>query len=238
MKFKTIDQRYLSERKCVSEKYGLRELWSVIDQWPLYCGIANLARCMAISEILRGTLGVPGHVAEFGSWRGANLMFMAKLLRIYDPHGSKVVHCFDSFEGLTEFTGQDADANRFAGKYKGSFEELSDMIDLYQMSDEIVIHQGFIEETLPQALDANEALTFSLVYCDTDLYQPTRITLDLVHPRLVKGGVFVFDEWNEETFPGEGLAVNSFLQELGDCYEVESIVGTRQPTLLIRKVRM
>jgi hypothetical protein len=85
MKFKTKDQRYLGERKRISEKYGLRELWSVIDHWPLYGGIANLARFMAISDILRGTLGVPGHVAEFGSWRGANLMFMAKLLRIYDP---------------------------------------------------------------------------------------------------------------------------------------------------------
>jgi hypothetical protein len=83
---------------------------------------------------------------------------------------------------LTEFTGQDADANRFTGQYKGSFEELSDIIDLYEMSDEIVIHQGLIEETLPQTLDANEALTFSLVYCDMDLYQPTRITLELIHP--------------------------------------------------------
>lgn len=102
----------------------------------------------------------------------------------------------------------------------------------------LLFTKGLIEEVLRQALVANEALTFSLVYCDMDLYQPTRETLELIHPRLVKGGVFVFDEWNRETFPGEGLAVNSFLQELGDCYEVESIMRTRQPTLLIRKVRM
>ena len=122
MKFNSIDKRYLNERKLISEKYGRRELWSVIDHWALYRGISNLARSMAISDTLRGTLSVPGHVAEFGSWRGGNLMLMAKLLRIYDPHGAKVVHCFDSFEGLTEFTVQDGDMDRNAERYKGSLE--------------------------------------------------------------------------------------------------------------------
>jgi hypothetical protein len=238
MKFEAIDRRYLSERKRLSEKYGLRELWSVVDHWPLYCGIANLARFMAISDILRGTLNVPGHVAEFGSWRGANLLFMAKLLRIYDPHGSKGIHCFDSFEGLTEFSEQDADASQFNGQYKGSFEELKDTVALYEMQDEIVIHKGLIEETLPKILDDNKALTFSLVYCDTDLYRSTRTILQYLHPRLAKGAVFVFDEWNKENFPGEGVAVNEFLKEFGDWYEVETILHTRQPSLLIRKIKM
>jgi len=239
MKFAAIDRRYLSERKQLSQKYGPRELWSVIDHWPLYCGIVNLARFMAISDILRGTLDVPGHVAEFGSWRGANLLFMAKLLRIYDPHGCKVVHCFDSFEGLTEFTTeQDAGANRFEGQYIGSLEELNDIINLYEMQDEIIIHKGLIEETLPQALNENKALTFSLVYCDVDLYQPTGVILNHVHSRLAKGGIFVFDEWNYETFQGEGVAVNEFLQQFGDYYEIEHITRTRQPSLLARKIKM
>ena len=238
MKFQTIDRRYLSERKTISENFGPRELWSVIDHWPLYCGIANLARFMAISDILRRALDVPGDVAEFGSWRGANLLFMAKLLRIYDPHGSKMVHCFDSFAGLTEFTGEDADAARFKDRYQGSFDELNEIIALYEMSDEIAIHKGSIEETLPRHLEANKAQTFSLVYCDTDLYQPTRIILRHLHGRLAKGGVFVFDQWNSEDFQGEGVAVNEFLREFGDAYEVEAVSRARQPTLLIRKIKM
>src|SRR5438309_1415640 len=107
MKFAATDKKYLANRKLISEKYGERELWSVIDHWPLYCGIGNLARSMAIADLLKSTLEVPGHVAEFGSWRGANLLFLAKLLRIYDPHGSKQVHCFEGFEGLTTFAGPD-----------------------------------------------------------------------------------------------------------------------------------
>ena len=107
MKFKAIDAHYLSQRAALSDKYGQRDVWSVADHWPLYVGMSNLSRFMAISDLLRQSLNVPGHVAEFGSWRGANLMFLAKLLQIYDGLGQKTCHCFDSFEGLTTFADQD-----------------------------------------------------------------------------------------------------------------------------------
>ena len=162
---------------------------------------------------------------------------MAKLLRIYDSQGSKLIHCFDSFEGLTEFKSQDKDSDQFEGWYKGSFEELVDLIDLYELSDDIIIHKGLVEETLPSLLESSKELSFSMVYCDVDLYQPTQSVLKYFHSRVVNGGVFVFDEWNSDEFPGEGLAVNEFLNDFGDCYEVESVRDTRQPTLLIRKVK-
>src|SRR5207244_836812 len=82
MKFHTSDQRYLDARKALSDQVGPRELWSLIDHWPLYVGIGNLSRWIAILDLVRSTRSVPGHLAEFGSWRGANVMFMAKLLRI------------------------------------------------------------------------------------------------------------------------------------------------------------
>jgi hypothetical protein len=115
MKFKTLDERYLNLRCSLSEKCGPRELWSVIDQWPLYVGTSNLARFMVIGDMLRETLEVPGHIVEFGSWRGANLMFMAKILRIYDPHGCKEVHCFEGFSGLETFSAQDGGAAESEG---------------------------------------------------------------------------------------------------------------------------
>jgi Macrocin-O-methyltransferase (TylF) len=238
MKFEKSDQKYLEERKKISEKYGDRELWSIVDHWGLYCGISNLARSIAVSDIVRENLSVPGHIAEFGSWRGANLLLMAKLVRIFGASSSKMIHSFDSFAGLTEFANEDGKAKELQGSYKGTFEELKEIIDLYEMSDEVILHRGLIEETLPAFLEKRKEIIFSCVYCDTDLYTSTSMILNLLHPRLSKGGVFVLDEWNYENFPGEGIAVNEFLQEFGDCYSVESIKNSRQPSLLIRKIRM
>lgn len=237
MKFAHEDKTYLDRRRAVSTETGPVELWSVIDHWPLYAGIANLARFVAIGDLLRSTLHVPGHVAEFGSWRGANLMYMAKLLRIFDPHGSKLCHCFDSFEGLTNFSAEDGSASKSAGDYRGNLAELERMIGLYGLQDEIEIHVGLIEDTLPKLLKDNAALTFSFVYCDTDLYQSTHDILELVHPRIMTGGLIVFDEWNDERWQGEGVAANEFLAKHGDRYEACTVQSSRQPTLAIRKTR-
>ena len=238
MKFARANQRYQRARQALSDRYGPLELWSVIDHWPRYCSIDNLARFLALDDLFRNTLSVPGHIAEFGSWQGTSLLYLAKLSRIYDPHGSKVVHCFDSFEGLTELSEHDGDPALLAGRYQGSLDQLTELVALYEMEDEIVIHQGLIEECLPQVLADNQALSFSFVHCDVDLYSPTENLLYHIHPRLVKGGVIVFDEWNHEEFPGEGVAVNAFLNDFGEAYEVQHVARTRRPTMAIRKCHM
>lgn len=240
MKFRDDDNAYLMARAAFSQKYGMRELWSVIDHWPLYCGVANLARTVAIYELFKQVLHVPGHIVEFGSWRGANLLYLTKLLRILSPQGDKRVFCFDSFEGLSAFTPHDeakeTDGDR-AGRYHGSFEELLDVVNLYQMGDEIVITKGLIEETLRPFLAAQPHLAFSLIYCDTDLYASTREILWQMHPHLSKGGVFVFDEWNRDDYPGEGIAVSEFLKKHGECYTMHHVQTARQPNMYIRKIR-
>lgn len=236
MKFNTLDKRYLDQRRSFSEVSGPRELWSVIDHWPLYVGTGNLSRFMAISDMVRETLDVPGHVVEFGSWRGANLMFMAKLLRIYDPHGCKLVHCFESFQGLETFSTQDGGAGSSeGGTYRGNYDELRAMMSLNELEDDVVIHHGDILKTLPDALK-NEGLSFSFVYCDTDLYAPSRLILDSLHPRLSKGGLIVMDEWNYDKWPGEAIAVREFMESHGGAYEMRHVRNARQPSLVLKKV--
>ena len=235
-KFSSDDRAYLDERAELSKQMGPRELWSVIDHWPLYCGIANLGRYMAVADLLRATLDVPGHVAEFGTWRGANLMLLAKLMRIFDPHSSKQIHAFDSFEGLTDFAPEDAKAAHQKGRYKGSLDELKELITLYRLTNEVIIHEGRIEETLSLALKADQSLTFSFLYCDVDLYEPTKVILSSLHDRLSKGGLFVLDEWNSATYAGETLAVKEFLASHSDSYDMQHVRNARQPTLVLRKI--
>ena len=235
MKFAKSDERYLSARKELSEKLGPQELWAVADHWPLFCGVGNLARFVAILDLLRTTLEVPGHIAEFGTWRGANTLYLAKLMRILDPHGAKQVHAFDSFRGLETFAPEDRDAAALQHSYRGSLEMLRDVINLYEMGDEIAVHEGLIADSLPPLLAEQTELTFSFVYCDVDLYEPTKQILELLHPRLSKGGLFVLDQWNYENFQGETVAVREFLEEHGAAYEVEAVRNARQPSAVLRK---
>ncbi len=162
-------------------------------------------------------------------------MLLTKLLKIFDPHGPKVVHCFDTFEGLGMFSSEDGIAASMPGQYAGSLEELQEFIALYELWDDIDIHQGAIEDSLPELMAERPELMFSMVYCDTDLYESTSVILEQLASRVTPGGIMVFDEWNHEKFPGEGIAVNQFLAGLDHGFEVEAPLTTRQPTLVLRK---
>ena len=235
MKFASQDARYLARRTEVSEALGPCELWSVIDQWPLYVGLGNLARTFAISDLFRESLDVPGDVAEFGTWRGATLMLLTKMLRIFSPNGPKVVHCFDTFEGLQAFTPEDGKATTDTGLYRGDLDTIRAITELYDLGDDVEFHQGLIEDTLPALLEARPELMFSFVYCDTDLYQSTATVLEHITARLMPGGLIVFDEWNYANYPGEGIAVNEYLGSNHGQFTVAASPNARQPSLALRK---
>lgn len=110
------------------------------------------------------------------------------------------------------------------------------MINLSELEDGIVIHKGDILQTLPDTLK-NEGLSFSFVYCDIDLYAPSRLILDSLHPRLSKGGMIVMDEWNNDNWPGEAVAVREFMESHVDSYEMLHVRNARQPSLVLKKVR-
>lgn len=236
MKFSEEDKAYFDRRKQFSSEVGPVELWSAIDHWPLFVGTANLARSIAIVDILRSTLQVPGHVAEFGCWRGSTTLLLAKTLRIFDPMGLKQIHVFDSFEGLTEFHVVDGEAAEGHGAYRGSRKELEQCARIAGVGEDIVIHEGRIEETLPEFAVKNPEARFSLIYCDTDLYLATKVILSELWRSLTVGGLMVFDQWNMTEFPGEGIAVNEFIEAGAGRLEVVKPPFTRQPTLAIRRI--
>lgn len=122
------------------------------------------------------------------------------------------------------------------GAYQGSLSELEDMIELCSLGDSIEIHKGLIQDTLHSALSDRPGIQFSFIYCDTDLYEPSKEILTRMDPHLSHGGMFVFDEWNYDAWPGESLAVREFMENRGGAYRMESVRQARQPSLVLRKV--
>ena len=221
MKFTQRDKDYLEKRARMDPD---ATIWPLMDQWPLYVGMGNLARFLSIADLLRETAEVPGDVAEIGSWHGANVAWMAKLLQIWEPRSSKVVHCFESFAGLQD------------GRYTGDQDKLTQLLTLCGLETHVEIHAGNVRETLPELLSADKRLSFSFVYCDADLFDPTITALYALHPHLVKGGRFVFDEWNDPRWQGETLAVREFMHVHGSAYRMRH-VPNQNPTCVLEKIK-
>jgi SAM-dependent methyltransferase len=232
MKGEQQRQVYLAKRAKVSEQLGKREVFSVADAWPLYAGTQNIRRYFYINNLLLRVKDVPGHIAEFGCWRGATTSLMAKVLEIIAPMQQKVVHGFDSFEGFDKAIQK---AKGLRSGYKGNQVELELLLELHGLSDAVELHVGDICETVPMLMIDRPELRLSFSYIDCDVYEPCVEALRFTHERLSSGGLIVFDEWNDPAWPGETQAAEEFLSMYGDCYRREA-TPIQQPSLvLVRK---
>lgn len=237
VKFREEDRAYLSRRKKFAEDLGFPELYSFIDQFALYAGAQTLATRLAAYEILKRTLDVPGHIVEFGVWHGANLMFLAKTLRLLQPNTSKLIFGFDNFAGLPAASSADSGyAAGARGAYKGNEQVLRAAIDLYGLGDWVHLVKGDALETIPAFEQTFPEAMVSLAWVDFDLYEPTKVALQFLGRRLAAGGIIVFDEALSSVWPGETKALLEFLEECSSCrFEMASNMLGRQPVLYLVK---
>jgi acyl carrier protein phosphodiesterase len=149
-----------------------------------------------------------GDVCELGCWRGLSGNIIAS--RIQQSRSGARFHIFDSFQGLSEHkevdipvTGipdKDAARKHFACSEEQVRRNLSDF-------DFIQYHAGWIPDRFPEVADRK----FSFVHVDVDLYEPIRDSIAFFYPRLVTGGVMLFDDYASYQFPGAMKAVDEAL---------------------------
>jgi hypothetical protein len=234
MKFDNADKKVIADRNDFFKKNSFDARF-VTDNWPLFAGSVPTAVFLARYEILKKTVEVPGHILEFGSFNGTNLVFMAKVMQLLAPHDLKKIYGFDSFKGLTEISTQDKLSKGDVGGYKGNKELLLDILKLHQLTETVQLEVGYIEKTLPTFLKKNKHFMFSLIYIDTDLYSSTKVILKECWDRMSPNGMVVFDEGYHDRFPGEGQAMMEFVKTINGQYDSGHIPFARQPMLWLRK---
>lgn len=190
----------------------------LVQDWLLYVKRHHqLSRLLHHYEIFRMIRDVPGSIAELGVFRGETLLLWAKFLEIFCMGDrTRTVYGFDHFEGLKDLTPEDGPEN--AAMFEGAYDPRHDtqqLLELIALFDEdrfapgkprIRLVDGDVVSTLPHWAQQNPGVRLSLLHLDLDLYEPTKVALEVLYPRVVPGGVVVFDEFGFENFPGESRA--------------------------------
>jgi len=159
-------------------------------------------------EIAIMTKYIPGDAAEAGVWAGGALYLMAT---VFD--GSKVIHGFDSWDGLPGLTQEDCveGTERVEGFYKGWGKIGPPVEYLAKFGNVIQLHCGWFKETFPGVNDKR----FCLVHVDCDLYEPIKECCEFFVPRVNAGGWIVFDDYIDgDKWPGAVKAVDNYF---GSC---------------------
>jgi hypothetical protein len=215
-----------------------------LHQAPLFTPPHVVRRMLFLDELYRRILGVHGSIMEFGVRFGRDLATFDSLRTVHEPlnYGRRIVG-FDTFTGFPSVHENDGEyaLAQVGGLHTGEDydEYLAEVLACreqmapYEHMRKFEIHRGDATETLRGYLDAHPETIVALAYFDFDIYEPTRVCLELLRERLTKGSILAFDELNCPDFPGETVAVREVLGL--DRYAIQRLphIGPGMPCFLV-----
>lgn len=219
-----MSREYYKEGKFETEKFSYRKedyykglekikelnysIDDIIHQFPAFVGHMTLSRFLALYEVYKMVLGVSGHIAEIGVYKGAGSLLFSKLVKIFEPESFTLVHGFDWFRGME--VGDD-EKNIIKGSYKEPYEKLISLIKAQNLQNILKIHNIDLIKETDKFFKENNYMQFKLLFFDAGIYDVVKNSLEYFWERLTPGGVLVLDQYNFELAPGETRAVKEIL---------------------------
>lgn len=179
-----------------------------IEHFPAYAGHMTLNRCFTLYEIYKKVLGISGHIAEVGVYKGFGSLLFAKMTQIFEPESLTMVHGFDWFSGIED--GTDASL-QIAGGDSSEENSLREVIDLQKLDHILKIHNMDARKDWPDFFGKYPHLRFKLIFLDSGTYNVTKASIEALWPRLNVGGIIIFDQYNNEVAPGETRSIHELL---------------------------
>jgi O-methyltransferase len=162
---------------------------------------------------------IEGDFVECGIWKGGNIILFNKFNLLYDL--KKKIYGFDTFEGMSEPNELDKHNNiaakELAKSYGikkmsdwcySSYNEVVKNISENTIIDNIFLIKGNVEQTLLEEKNLPEKI--SILRLDTDWYASTKIELEMLYKRLVKGGILIIDDYGH--WQGARKAVDEYFK--------------------------
>ncbi len=205
------------------ESLGLKVEWRdrLIEQIP-----SNYLRSPYLPRVYRTSVGrlicfqhvmekidaIEGDIVECGVSIGYGML---EFMLLGELSGKKRKYWgFDSFEGFPEPVGEDMKRD---GTYQAERGGLNTPIEIVYkvlsegrvskeaVRDDLTLVKGFFDKTL-----VSYSGRIALLHLDCDLYDSYKVCLEEMYEKVVRGGVILFDEYEDANFPGARRAVDEF----------------------------
>ncbi len=193
-------------------------VWDYENGWHWFSHPSRMHKLLAHHELYRQIVGLPGHVFEFGVFKGASLIRWASFRQLHEAEQSRRIVGFDAF-GRFPTDGLSLPADRdFVARFEQAGgdglpqDTLATLLQRKGFSN-IDLVAGNVMQTLPQYLQRHPETRLALLHLDMDVREPTELALQLLWDRVVPGGLLVLDDYG--TVAGETEAVDSFLAGRG-----------------------
>src|SRR5258708_26826394 len=203
--------------------FETEKCWDYENGFYLSSHVTRLAKMLAHYDLYKMIVGLPGHLVECGVYKGASFLRFATFRELLEsPHSRKMIG-FDAFGRFPE-DNEDADNKSFVHRFSdaggdGIGRECLVEVLAQKGFENCELIEGDICRTVPQYVVDHPELKISLLHVDVDVYQPTRVILEELFSRVVKGGLVLFDDYG--TVAGETHAIDEFLEKTGRDLRIE-----------------
>jgi O-methyltransferase len=159
-------------------------------------------RLQVLHQFAGAVSRLAGEAAEVGVYMGGSAFLLAS---IFSPQ-KRMVRLFDTFRGIPA-SDDGVDIHR-----EGDFADttLPGVAEYLQGFDNITFHPGvFPASVTPEA----NAAGYCFVHVDADIYRSVSDCCAFFFPRLVQGGMMLFDDYGFATCPGVRRAADEFFAD-------------------------
>ncbi len=155
-----------------------------------------------------------GDMAEVGVYRGGSARAMLQEMDALQQH--RTMHLFDTFEGLPGPGGPlDAPGLCREGLFSVELPVVRELLSPWW--ERTIFHVG----TFPETTSGLEETLFSVVHVDVDLEESVRACCEWFAPRMSRGGVMVFDDYDSPDWRGVKPVVDACFERLLFYYVVQ-----------------
>jgi len=164
--------------------------------------LVDKVRCFMLYQFLKGVLFLEGDIAEVGVYRGGTAKFLGNIVQ--QTETQKNIYLFDTFDGMPN-TSEKKDLHKKGDFSDTSLEEVSNYLSI----NNVFLHKGLSPDTATSIKDKK----FIFVHVDVDIYQSVFDCCQFFYPRMVGGGVIIFDDYGFISCPGARDAVDEFFKD-------------------------
>ena len=198
-----------------------------IKCFPNYVQTTYLRKFITRLKIYENILNVHGSIVECGVLGGDGVFSWAHFTEIFEPYNHlRQVIAFDTFAGFPSISQNDRGGNfkddsehlKVGGLKSESLQHLERLSETFDANrplnhiKKISFVSGDANNTIPEYVRDHPEFVCALLWLDFDVYEPTKVALREIVPRMPKGALIAFDELNHPLWQGETAAV---MEELG-----------------------
>jgi hypothetical protein len=183
--------------------------------------VVSRDRCYIIDQLSKHSVLLKGAFAECGVYKGGTAYILKENILL-----GKNLYLFDTFEGMPITVVADPSKHKV-----GDFGDTSvnNVKAFLGESKNIKYEVG----TIPKTFESLPEEEYAFVHIDVDLFAPALVSCEYFYPKMVDGGIILFDDYGFEKYKNaEKAAVDEFFR-----HKNENVIVLPTGQAFIIKVR-